>query len=263
MRLSIAIAYYNRRELLLATLDSFLETLTNWNEFEVIIVDDASDDKHKLDASMFDDYPFYVKVIRIPKKDKWWTSSTIAINMSIRHSTGDIVIIQNPETIHVGDIISHAIENCTDTTLLSYHCYAANEEKTKRILDLDEKEVITLRRAIEPIDDSCWYNHAIFRSKAYHFTNAVKRKHLLKMRGMDERFAEGVAYEDDEFIYRLRLMGLEIRFISHPFSIHMHHEKFNNLIPNIKQLEARNKHLFETVTLVERKVVANEYSSNW
>jgi glycosyltransferase involved in cell wall biosynthesis len=44
MKISVAIQYFNRKSLLLRTLNSFLHTQVNLNDIEIIIFDDASDD---------------------------------------------------------------------------------------------------------------------------------------------------------------------------------------------------------------------------
>jgi len=68
MKISIVMAYYNRRALLIKTLESI--TNTTYIDFEMIIVDDAS-----IDSQRINDLPdvfstLNLKIIRVDKKDK-------------------------------------------------------------------------------------------------------------------------------------------------------------------------------------------------
>jgi glycosyltransferase involved in cell wall biosynthesis len=248
MKLSICMAYYNRKQLLFTTLKSFLLTKTDFKDFEVIVVDDASNEENALTQDMFNTFPFPIKLFSITKDEKWWYSSSIPINISVRNAWGENIIIQNPECIHVGDIISHTIETCTQENYLSYHCYSANDIRTQKILNLEIPSEINIKDAIYPLDNS-WYNHRIYRPAAYHFLSALKKTHFTEMGGFDIRFAKGVAFEDDEFIYRIMLKGLRLEFIDQPFCVHLEHVKFNNLYPNIKELENINRKLFQQTKL--------------
>lgn len=256
-------SYFNRKELLFATLRSFLSTTTKSKDFEVVIVDDNSNEEHKLGQSMFTEFPFSVKLISISKEEKWWYCSSIPINMSVQAASGDVIIIQNPECIHVGDVITHAISCCEESDMLSYHCLAANDIETKEILKLDTLNEYNLLNCVQNSQSNNWYNHRQHRPKAYHFLSAMKRKAFMEMRGFDERYANGVAYDDDEFIHRVRLKNLNIIFVDYPFCIHLLHENFFYKIPNIKELEEINRSLYNGTTLAENKWIANESSKLW
>ncbi|WP_435523778.1 glycosyltransferase family 2 protein [Chryseobacterium indoltheticum] len=43
------------------------------------------------------------------------------------------------------------------------------------------------------------------------------------MGGFDERFAKGIAFDDNEFLYRVNLKGLEVQIVEDPIVLHQNH----------------------------------------
>ena len=72
-----------------------------------------------------------------------------------------------------------------------------------------------------------WYNHGIYRPCAFHFCSGITRKNLIELNGFDESYANGICYDDNEFLYRINLKGLKIIFENDFKSIHQYHEKVN------------------------------------
>ena len=230
--ISIIMAYYNRQALLDKTLESLDKSAVK--DYELIIVDDASTVPLVCDRA---------KIIRVEKKDKWYTCSSVAYNMGFREATGDIVIIQNPECYHVGDILAYVEKNIKPNTYLSFSCYSINREET-----------ISFHNGIMPtiIDyvftshtRNGWYNHTKYRPVGYHFCSAIMRKDLDWVGGFDERYACGVAFDDDDLIRRIKCMGMDVKIINNPYVIHQHHSHFEfegNFL--WKPLHTRNEKLY-------------------
>jgi glycosyltransferase involved in cell wall biosynthesis len=261
-RVSILMAYYNRKELIIPTLRSIARTETPYKDIEVVIVDDGSNPEHALTEKDFRQFSFPVVLVSVDKKDKNWVNSCTAYNLAIKNSSGDILLIQNPECLHVGDAISFTLNRLKDSDYFSFHCWNANDIGTKEILELPGFEPKAITEIIQK-GNGCWYNHHDHRPCGYHFLSAVKRHHVLEMRGFDERYAPGVAFEDDEFLFRIKLKGLKLKFIGMPMCVHLYHLKFSEMYPDSKQYIERNRSLFNNVTVKERKWLANENSSDW
>lgn len=100
MKISIATSYYNRKPQFINTLKT-IQKSKQINNTELIVVDDCSADEHRLD-DIPQQYPF-VKVIRLESKDRWYTNPCVPFNKAIKEATGDVIILQNPECLHVGD----------------------------------------------------------------------------------------------------------------------------------------------------------------
>ena len=110
-KVSIVMAYYNRLPQLEFTLKT-IEMSKYEGEIEIIIVDDASDPN--MMAKQGIGGRDNIKITTISLENRWWNNPCIAFNIAFRQVSGDIVIIQNPECIHVGDVVSKAVELTND-----------------------------------------------------------------------------------------------------------------------------------------------------
>jgi hypothetical protein len=106
-KISIVMAYINRKEQTILTLTQFNFLYLNKYDFEVIIVDDNSSPENDL-SEIIHNYKFKIKLIKINKKT--WINPVIAYNLGFTFIEGDIVILQNPEIFHCNDIIKISIE---------------------------------------------------------------------------------------------------------------------------------------------------------
>lgn len=225
-------SYYNREELLSRTIASIEKSIIK--DYELIIVDDASDVPLKCDKA---------KIIRIDKRDKWWHNPCIPYNMGFKQVIGDVIVIQNPECLHVGDILKHVTENIKPNLCLSYSCYAINQEQTRQLVlgnfpNIEDKMFSGTER-------NGYYNHPVFRPVGYHFCNALMKDDLLRIGGFDEQYANGISYDDDDLVYKINDGGINMKIISNPLVIHQWHIPFNYKQNGWRQMHARNKKIFQ------------------
>jgi len=209
-KISIIMAYYNRQDLLNKTMESIRKSsITN---YELIIVDDASDTLVVCPEA---------RILRIEKDKKWWTNPCVPYNMGFKMATGDVIIIQNPECYHIGDILNYVKENIKSNTYLSFGCYAINNNETINFQDGHNPTIGDYVFTVKTRNG--WYNHSIHRPMAYHFCSAIMRKDLDRVGGFDERYAKGVAFDDDDFIRTIKGIGMEVQVINNPYVIHQFH----------------------------------------
>ena len=115
---SIVMGYYNRKKQVINTLNYFKENYKKYN-FEVIIVDDNSIPEHNLN-DIINDYEYNINYITINKKDKGdRINPSVPYNIGFKNAKGKIVVIQNPECIHVGDLLK-TLNNKIDENLPTY-----------------------------------------------------------------------------------------------------------------------------------------------
>jgi len=176
-KVSIVMAYYNRLEALKVTLRTISKT--KYDNVEVIIVDDGSDDSQRCEK--LQGYcGLNIKILQIDKKKKTWINSCIPFNKGFQQASGEIVIIQNPECLHIGDVISYAVSNLDDKNYLTFSCYSVNASITAQLCKIDNSipdYVDKIADVVEPQMKSHvvishflgWYNHPTVRPCAYHF----------------------------------------------------------------------------------------------
>lgn len=225
--------YYNREPQLLNTLESIKNT--EYKDFFIVIVDDGSRDDINLP-----ELPYPIEVIKIRKDVLKWTNSDVAFNRGFIRAIdrgADIIIFQNAECFHVGDVISYAL-NVTDNTYISFGCYSQGKE--------DNLHNMVYNNIGASFDgQSAWYNHPTYRAVGYHFCCAITANNLKKLNGFDERFSEGVCYDDNYLIDRVRLLGLNINITTNPFVIHQWHYSSGSTDGRTAELAEKNRLLYE------------------
>lgn len=222
MKVSIVMSFWNRKKQLFNTLRSIH---SYGHEVEIIIVDDAStngDDIHCFEDSL-------TKVITLT--DKTWINPCIGFNTGFSQATGDIIIIQNAECYHHGDIVAHALSNARKGKYISYSAFCLNEELSNKItFDTDIDKMIRPYRHnkidTEGWEGNGWYNHPVYRPEGYHFCAAIMREDLYDLGGFDERYYDGLGFDDNELLNRITKKGMKIKIIEEPFVLHQFHPKF-------------------------------------
>lgn len=250
--ISIVMTYYDRIAQLNNTLRSF--DIHKYSDFEVIIVDDGSQNE-PINENTFNNFDFPITVINMPVV-KNYVNPCIPFNVGLRKAKGDIVVIQNAECLHMANILDHVRNNLTDNNYLSYSCYSLNKHKTLELnknsnwnLEYIER-LVTNNTTVLCAGDDAWYNHSKFRPCGYHFTSAITRKNLNKLSGFDERFADGIGYDDHEILTRIKKMRLAVEIVDDATVVHQWH--YNTLkAPNFHALATRNELLYHLVTKKE------------
>jgi GT2 family glycosyltransferase len=236
MKLSIVTAYYNRRILFETTLRTIARSRLA-AQTEVIAVDDASRDDQRID-DLGSRFGVQLRVIRVLPEAKWWCNPCVPFNIGFQESRGQIVILQNPECLHAGDVLTSAFEAVRPGRYVTYGCYSADAATTAKLAAIDFEGANLaedIRRSLEPMThrgsiedgESAWYNHSVFKPTNLHFCAAISRSDLLALGGFDERYALGVAFDDNEWLARVRRCGLDVITLDNPFVVHQYHGKTN------------------------------------
>lgn len=238
MRVSVVMTYYERPYQLSKTLESIVKT--KHKDFNVVIVDD--DSPHAIGLPCVG-YP--VKVIRTTEKK--WTNPEPAYNTGIENaidSGADIIILQNAECYHVGDVISYAA-TVTDKTYYSFACFSINEKQTFSNHNIEE--LIRSNNFGASFDgQTAWYNHPVLRPVAYDFCSAITTDNLVRLNGYDERFSTGIGYGDNFLLHRIRMMGLDVQIPLAPMVAHQWHYTQRTTEEVLRnQLIKNNRQLFE------------------
>jgi len=242
IKVSIVIAYFNRKCQLIAALESIKNT--KYGNFEIIIVDDGSEPSEAVDT-FIDDVKgdLDVRVVTISPQEKTWVNSSIPYNLGIRYAEGSIVMLQNAEVAHIGDCVSFVAKNLQRKDWLTFNCYGLPNLSSSGDLasldwDLDLCHAAISKKpsnvggnSVAREDPSGWLNHYERHFVAYHYCGAIFRDDLLRHLdgGFDETFANFVGGDDDEFVKRLIHKEFVFKISKFepnaPFVVHQFHEK--------------------------------------
>lgn len=218
--ISVVMAYYNRRRQLEHTLKTIAESRQRSNT-EIVIVDDFSNEEHRLNDLSDQWSQLKINVINMRQlvDKKTYCNPCVPYNVGLRASKGDQIVIQNPECCHIGDVLDYVANNLSDSDYLSFHTYGCTKED---LVDLYAGRAVTM---FSHSKKARWYNHQTERPSAFHFCNAITRNNMKKLNGFDESYSQGHNYDDAELVTRVRTLGLDIKFVENPWSIHQYHHK--------------------------------------
>jgi glycosyltransferase involved in cell wall biosynthesis len=256
--ISIVSGYYNRKELFYQTLKSISKS--KFKDFEFIAVDDGSSSEHRIE-DFLNEFPF-LKIIRLEKKNKWYINPCITFNIGLREAKGNIIVIQNPECLHVHDVLTYLNENVNDSNYISISAYGLNPELTSALSQRNENNTVAEFLNTLPqkpyIGGTAlgWYNHSKFRPVHFHFCSSITRSNMAKLNGFDERFAMGIGYDDDEIIVRIKILGLKLHIEDNISVIHQYHPSLWTS-PNAGYLCEKNRLILQNCTIKENKYNAN------
>ena len=273
---SIVMAYYNRKKQTVKTLKNFENLYAGKYDFEVIIVDDNSNEENKLDNEI-NNFTFQLKLLKITEEDKKGRiNSCLVYNKGFSAAQGEIIIIQNPECIHLGDMLNYITKNFTYDKYLSFPCYNSNNYKVNEYIYKNYKNlnIMNIENKTKEFNEDItlknwpkWYQHPEEYNKNLHFCTVIHKEYLQMIGGFSESYKNGVCYEDDDLIFKIKNI-LKLDIISVPISdnvgvVHLYHGRSAgvNISPNEKNIKKKgiwqkfklNKKLFERQIKINRK----------
>ena len=233
-KIHLVVTYFNRKRLFLHTLKTLQEYSKEQYNLNVIVVDDGSSPDHRLEG-IVNNYNFNIKIIYIDTNIKTWVNPCVTYNIGFFNiepeSEDDIVIIQNPETCHMGDILGHAFNNLTHKDYFVYHCLAFDDNQTNTLIAQESapEDITSITEGGIYAGDQVgaqWYVHKDHNPRYFHFCSSLTYKNLKLLNGFDMRYASGDAFDDDELAYRIKNSKLTRKFIPNPFVVHLWHKAY-------------------------------------
>ena len=264
-KFSIIMTYYNRREQAIYTLNRFEYLYGNNYNFEIIIVDDNSNDNERLD-DIINLYSFTIIYVYIPTNKKTWKNPCIPYNIGFGKASGNIIIIQNPECFHYKNIFDNILKDSLENTYFTCNVMSSPSFKHNDYL-INNIDILSEEKIIEYFENENinspetikkgWYNHPIYSNRHFHFCSIISKKNLDKLNGFNETFQYNYWYDDDEFLFRIKNF-LEIKFLD-SFVIHLYHKNGSSEhVKNeeiIKSIEI-NKNKFDSYKKHSKKYIS-------
>jgi GT2 family glycosyltransferase len=261
--ISIVTSYYNRKEQFYRTLKSIAQS--SIKDIELIAVDDGSQLNQRIEEFLKEF--LFLKIIRIEPKDKWYVNPCIPFNVGIRAAIGDVIVLQNPECVHVGDVLAYINKNVDDSKYVTISAYALGEQESKQLSKCLENGALVEffkslpKYTINEGNPNGWYNHSIHRPEYFHFCAAMTKKNMDLLNGFDERYAKGIACDDAEFVIRIDRLGLKKIIVDEVSVIHQWHPLTYYTVLNAGVLRNNNGVLLN-ITKNESGYKANNLTIN-
>lgn len=230
MKYSIIYPYYSRPELICTLSLNYQFYNSRAKDYEYIVVEDS---KNRDDPYLHEELMKMVAGwgLKHVVDEKVSYNSAHKYNLGAEAASGDIILLSNPEVVHNGNVLGYLDGVDFTNNYVVFDCCAVN--KTIANSGLISLEYIQ------------WYEHASIR-RNYHFLAAISKDNYWKCGGFNEALCDGLAYEDDFWIARVKQAGLNIINVRDPSSAHIEHPRYYGLNPEDKErLRSHNEDLWK------------------
>jgi len=131
-KIVVVMTYYNRELQINETIKSIGKS--KHDNYDIVVVDDCSDNDLNYDLlKSFISFRSDLYIIKVTKAEKDWNNPVIVYNKGILKAlelNPEIIILQNSEGYHFGDILKHANENIDENNYFSYGCFSLSYDLT-------------------------------------------------------------------------------------------------------------------------------------
>jgi hypothetical protein len=264
LKYSIIILYDNQKTHLLLVLNRFEKIYKNNFNYEVIIIDNNSDEENKLSNTIFDNYSFDIKYLYL---ENYNINSSTCYNKAFNFISGDIVIIQNALSYHSSNILENikdidfnnnfymipiisSSSDIDDLYILNKFnnyilCSEFKNNEEENFIKLKEK--INLEDIIEYLENKSynykysiskgWIDHHKYLNDNFNDIRCmiISKKNLDILDGFNETYYNDHSYEYDEFLHRVKKI-LNINYLESSFIINLFYDSTKN-IQNISTIE--------------------------
>lgn len=231
---SIVLPYYNRKQYLKVTLDSFEYYYSDKKDLQIVIVDDGSNLDNVLD-DLVCLYNLNIKLIRI--ENKKGINPCYPYNVGVRNSDGNIIVLSSPEIFHTRNIfkISNNFEKLTNYNYLQFSVFCVTDKDIKNVLLSDNRPFVAKEVFINSKipyfykNFGTWYTHGKIKNDCFNFLSACTRDTYFNLSGFNEVFVKGTGYDDTDFRDRLlRYINNNVVWYDDFVAIHIDHPACSN-----------------------------------
>jgi hypothetical protein len=223
IKYSILMPFYKRFEQFEKTLSSFVFWYEKRKDIEVIIVFDSKvtrKEANQVECLIMDTSEIQVSTVY---RKSLGCNPCVSFNIGAGIAKGDFFVITNPECYHVTDVLSGLDEEFEKDENVYVVCACKSLKKDYTM--------------------NMWYQHSVLRNKEYHFCTALHKDNYWGIGGFDERFANGISYDDDAFRDAIKKAGISFVHRDDLVVYHLFHEKIRPL--KYRQLLRTNEALYQ------------------
>jgi hypothetical protein len=222
IKYSILMPYFDRYNQLKETLGSLWFHYQERDDFEVLLIlDNKVPETEVLKIEKL--VNSFSLNIRILFRLVSGFNPCVSFNLGAQEAEGEFLVITNPECCHVENVLN-GLDNEFEKDPNVYVVCACKSLKQDYTMNM-------------------WYQHSVLRNKEYHFCTALHKDNYWGIGGFDERFANGISYDDDAFRDAIKKAGISFVHRDDLVVYHLFHEKIRPL--KYRQLLRTNEALYQ------------------
>lgn len=184
MKISICMPYWQRQKALDKSLAAYRRIYQHL-DLEISICDDGTPEPVKADGCV---------VTRLPTKTVG-LNPCVPINKAVRASTGDVIVITNPEIEHRSDVLSGMLKMLDADSYVAASC----------------RDINGMWLAGDLVDYSKNGRLPVPKGAHFHFCAMMHRELFERCGGFDEAYRFGVACDDNDFLWSLHSVGAKFK----------------------------------------------------
>jgi GT2 family glycosyltransferase len=207
VKYSFLIPYYKRGDLFKNTLNSYLMYYSNRTDYEIVLIEDyknqINNEEHELLVSIIDEYSSKINFVYLKRPIEQTYNPSAHFNMAARESNGEFLLLTNPECMHQSDILCEfdLVFSSNPNVYIACACY-------------------------DPILG--WLDHSLYHNRLLHWCNAINKLDFFQLKGFDENYIHGIAFEDNDFVQKIIKSGMTIVRRDDIVILHQTHDRFEN-----------------------------------
>ncbi len=230
--------YLNRFQHLSNTLVSFAKHYQR-ADYELIIVEDYKNQmsavEHPNLLSLIEDYEDICDIKLIPYEKNPCYNPAEMFNVGVQAAKHDRIILTNPECYHESNILKGLDKYVKE----NHNAYIVCSCKS-----------ILRQNQIQKVEDlsytfEMWYVHSKHYDRKLHFCTCIRKNDYLSIGGFDEAYLKGIAYEDADFVNKIKLSDIPIVDADDLVVLHQSHSRHYGS-NNYMQLLNINKQYYNT-----------------
>jgi len=228
LKYSILIPFFNRTKEFKITLDSYCYWYEGQADYEVLIGVDVKNKEGEALKALINTHPeIKFRLFETGLQDCFIPGP--AFNFLAQKAEGETLVLTNPETVHLANILESIRKNASNNYLV-FACEAGYvDDFTQKYPNLKYRHHM-------------WYQHSIHNNRMLHFCSAISKKQYFEIGGFDEEYAKGIGYDDNDFIQKIRTNGITPIAIDDVRVLHIEHDRSYN---NNSNLTETNRLLYE------------------
>lgn len=240
MKYSFLIPYHKRANLFHNTLVSFNHWYGTRNDVEILLGVDQKTwiDPQEKEAllNVIGKFPsLNIKYLEVHGFPNTYNPSA-AFNLCAKNAQGKFFILTNPECFHYTNIL-HDIDYFLNLSK-DYYFVCACENGIVKDIPIGSFGEFEYKH-------HSWYQHSTHRNVCYHFCSVLSSDNYNKIGGFDERFMDGIAYDDDDLKEKIIHFGIKVVPVDSTLVIHQNHPPEIYSAPDRSERLTHNKKLYE------------------